>query len=773
MHKRFKKGLKITGGSILGLGLLFCLFLLAIYIGIFGPLPSQEELKAIHKEEASLVLSSDGNLIGKYFAENRTNLSFHEVPEYLLEALIATEDKRFYEHEGYDIRSYIRVFFKTILLGDKSSGGGSTITQQLVKNLYGRKSHSFLSMPISKVKEAIIATRMEEVYTKEEILILYLNSVPFGEEVFGIEAAAIRYFDKHAFELNIQEAAVLVGVLKANTYYNPRLNPENATRRRNQVIALMANEKFIEETVADSLQGLPLELTYANYQIESPAAYFLRQVRKRLENILGNTQNQDGEAFDLEKDGLVIHSTLNLKMQGYAKEASHQQLKKMQALLDKELARRGSRKKYEKSLLKNYSSEQLSEVKKREIFNWDGIETEEISLADSLWHYHKMLHAAVLIAEPASGRVLSWVGGNNYRYLPYDMIYSERQLASSIKPFIYAAGLESGLNPCSRLENEVHEYEEYDHWKPENYNRKQTQDSTIALWYALANSMNLPTVDLYFKTGHQQVADLLRRVNIEAPLNETPSISLGTIDASIYQMVRAYSTLANGGVYQEDYVMIDSISDSDGNTIYRSKELTGQQVISDSICEQITMILEQAIHQGTGTQIRRRFGIQSDLAGKTGTAHNYSNAWFISYSSGLVIGTWVGARSPEMHFNSGLGSGSALALPISGALWSKIERNKALKKQYLQAFPTKDSAVLQLMQCPPYQAKEEPGFIDRLFKKEDRDKIREDSLKKVAKEEKRLNRKEERKKKKEKKEKTKVGKFFERVFKGKKDKDKK
>lgn len=769
MHKKLKKGLIISSLSIISLIILFFLFILSIYIGIFGPLPSDEELQAIHKEEASLVLSSHGSLIGKYFAENRTNLSIHEVPEYLLEALIATEDKRFYEHEGYDLRSYIRVFFKTILMGDRSSGGGSTITQQLVKNLYGRNNHSFLSMPISKVKEAIIATRMEEVYSKEEILILYLNSVPFGEEVFGIEAAAIRYFDKHAFELNMQESAVLIGVLKANTYYNPRLNPENATRRRNQVIALMAREHFIEETVSDSLQNLPLELSYANYQIESPAAYFVHQVKKRVQNILENKQNLQGEAYDLEKDGLVIYTTLNLKIQKYATEASQKQLKKMQALLDKELTRRGSRKKYENTLLNTYSAAQLSEVKMREIFSWDGIKTDEISLSDSLWHYYKMLHAAVLITEPSSGRVLTWIGGNNYRYLPYDMIFSERQLASSIKPFIYTAGLESGLTPCSYLENEVKEYEDYNDWKPENYNRKDTKDSTVALWYALANSMNLPTVDLYFKTGHQNTADVLRRLNIEAPIHETPSIALGTIDASLYQLVNAYATFANGGVYQEDYVMIDSIYDADGMVIYRNEGTKGQQVISDSICEQITMILQRAINEGTGTQIRSRFGIKSDLAGKTGTADNYSNAWFMSYSPDMVIGTWVGARSPEVHFNSGLGSGSTLALPISGEVWSKIEKNKVLKKQYLRSFPAIDFAAYSLMDCPAYREKGTQGFFHRLFSKEDQEKNRADSLRKIAKEENRKTRKESRNKK----EKTKVGKFFDRIFKGKKDKDKK
>lgn len=767
MHTKIKKVLIISGLSTLGFLLLLALFFSFIYMGVFGPLPSKEDLKSIHNEQASLVYSADGELLGKYFAENRTNISIDEIPRHLLHALIATEDKRFYEHQGYDIRSYFRVIFKSILLGDKSSGGGSTITQQLVKNLYGRNDHSFLSMPISKVKEAIIAARMEEVYSKEEVLLLYLNSVPFGEEVFGIEAASIRYFDKHAFELNIQESAVLVGILKANTYYNPRLNPENAKRRRNQVLALMSNENFILTKVKDSLQQMPLELSYANYQIESPAAYFIKQVKKRALNILEEKNTQQGYTYDLEKDGLRIYTSLNYEIQTSAKTASAHHLSKMQKLLDKNLAQRGSRKIWEKSLLGTYSSEELKELKKREIFTWNGIETQEISLSDSLWHYHTMLHAAVLVSEPSSGRVLSWIGGNHFRYLPYDMIFAERQMASSIKPFIYAAGLESGLQPCSYLENEVKNYDKYQNWKPENYNRIDTKDSTVALWYALANSMNLPTVDLYFKTGHQHIADLLRRVKIEAPSQETPSMSLGTLDVSLLQLVEAYSTLANGGAYPEKLVMIDSICDTHGKTIYKNKQIAGEQVISDSIVSQITQILQEAIHQGTGRQIRKRFGITSDLAGKTGTAHNYSNAWFMCYTPNLVIGTWVGARSPEVHFNNGLGSGSALALPISGEILSSIEKDKTLKKEYLQSFPN-GSSHPSFFECPPYREKGVDGFFHRLFVGEkDKELQSKDSSELISNKEKRKAKKEAQKKKK--KDKTKVSKFFDRIFKGKKD----
>ncbi|NPD45585.1 transglycosylase domain-containing protein [Lentimicrobium sp. S6] len=768
MHTKIKKGLIISGVSILSFILLLALFFSFIYIGIFGPLPSQEELKDIHKEEASLVLSSDGKLLGKFFAENRTNISFKEIPPHLLQALIATEDKRFYEHEGYDVRSYFRVFFKSILLGDKSSGGGSTITQQLVKNLYGRNYHSFLSMPINKVKEAIIAARMEEVYSKEEILLLYLNSVPFGEEVFGIEAAAIRYFDKHAFELNIQESAVLVGVLKANTFYNPRLNPNNATGRRNQVIQLMAKEEFISTEESDSIQQMALDLSYANYQIASPAAYFVRQVKKRVTSILEDIKSPNGQAYNLEKDGLVIHTSLNSKIQEFASQASQKQLSKMQLLLDKELNRRNYRRNWEKSLLQDYSKTELTDRKNREVFDWDGIKVEEMSLADSLWHYHKMLNSAVLITEPSTARVLSWLGGNNYRYLPYDMIFAQRQIASTIKPFIYAAGIESGLSSCDYLENEVKEYEAYKGWKPENYNHQQTKDSSVAMWYALINSMNLPTVDLYFKTGHDAVADLLRRLNIHVPKNETPALALGALDASLYEMTLAYGTLANGGNIHKDLSMIDSITDANGYLIYKNPISKPSTAIDEQVCAQISSILQKAINEGTGRQIRYRFGIRSDLAGKTGTAQNYSNAWFMSFTPNLVIGTWVGARSPEVHFKGGLGSGSALALPISGDILQNIEKNKILKNEYLNSFST-DTTLLSILDCPAYKEKGVDGFFHRLFNGKGEDKnIKVDSGRTISKKDKRQAKKDTRRKKKEDKEKTKVGKFFDRLFKGKK-----
>lgn len=764
MNPFLRRIIKILLYSILGFLIFFAVFFLSVRIGVFGPLPSSDDLKDIHNEEASLVYSSDHILLGKYFAENRTNISIEEIPEHLIQALIATEDKRFFEHEGYDTRSYLRVIFKTILLGDRSSGGGSTITQQLVKNLYGRKDHSLLSMPVSKLKEAMIASRMEDVYKKDEILALYLNSVPFGEEVYGVEAASIRYFNKSAKDLNIQESAVLVGILKANTYYNPRLNPENAIKRRNQILALMQQQEFLTIAEKDSLQNTSLDLSYSNYSIYSPASYFVHQVKKASEEILEKILD---EKPDIRKDGLKIYTSLNSEIQQFALDSRKDQLEKMQKLLDQQLRARKIKDKWKKSLPEFSVND--NKLRKREVFDWQGIQSIEMTKTDSLWHYYKMLHSAILVVEPKSGRVISWVGGNHFRYLPYDMVYAKRQAASAFKPLIYAAALETQMNACTYLANEEKDYENYQNWHPQNYNRQQTPDSTVAMWYALANSMNLPTIDLYFKTGHQAIADLLRRLGFKPPLNETPSISLGTMDVSLYEMVQAYAALANGGDYIENFSLIDSIADSKGNIIYKSPNIAKRDAIDQEVTEEITEILKIALNQGTGTAIRNRYGIKSNLAGKTGTAQNYSNAWFMSYSSDLVVGVWVGASSPEIHFYNGLGSGSALALPISGNIWKEIELNQQLSNEYLNPFNS-DSSFLDIAECPPYREKGVDGFIRRIFDGQAENKAERDTTIELSRKEKRQARKDARKEKRKNKEKTKVGKFFQNLFGG-KDKD--
>lgn len=700
---------------LLSSGLFLCvLFFFSVYSGFFGRLPNKASLAAIKNEEASQVISSDNIIIGKYFAENRTNISWNQVPKHLKNALIATEDKRFFNHKGYDLQSYFRVFFKSILWRDSKGGGGSTLTQQLIKNLFGRH-HDFgvLSLPVNKIKEIIIAARIEDVFSKDELLLLYLNSVPFGEDVFGVEAASQRYFNKPASQLRIEESAVLVGLLRSNKYFNPRLYPKNSIERRNTVLSLMEKEKYLTTRVADSLRRLPLNLNYENITLEAPAGYFVYQVKKKTQDILSQIRNKDGDEYNLEKDGIRVYTTLNMQVQRMTMEGIRKHLQRMQKVLDKELSNNFKKRWYNKQT-KQVEDKKDLEKKDVEVFDWEGIETVRMSKIDSLWHYYKMLNASVLITNPKNGAVITWIGGNDFRRLPFDMVLSHRQIASTFKPILYATALESDFKPGTYLNNTQKKYPEYENWEPQNFDHKFTKDSTVALWYALANSINLPTVDLYFKVGREKLLETCKKLHFPHTKGDSPSIAIGTLDLSLFEIVRAYGAFANKGQITEP-VMINKITDAKGKVLYKRKATEYEQVFSPKTSEMITAILQKAINQGTGTRIRNQYGIRADLAGKTGTAQNYSNAWFIAYTPDLVVGTWVGASTPEVHFFSGTGSGSSLALPIAANVLQGIENNSELRRRYLTRFSIPQSTY-DMLKCEPYHEKGIKGFFKRLFK---------------------------------------------------------
>jgi len=568
-------------------------------------------------------------------------------------------------------------------------------------------------MPVNKIKEIILATRIENVFSKEELLLLYLNSVPFGDDVFGIETAAHRYFNKPARELLVQESAVLVGLLKANTYFNPRLNPANSLARRNMVLILMEKEHYLSASEADSLRKLPVKLSYENLSVEAPAGYFVYQVKQKTLELLAAIKSRTGKEYNLEKEGLKIYTTLNMQVQEMAIESVNKQLSDMQKLLDKELSRNFKRQWYNKQKLKDkdYDKDQLK--RKTEVFEWDGSQVKNMNKTDSLWHYYKMLNAAVLITNPKNGAVISWIGGNHFNTLPFDMVLSHRQIASAFKPFLYATALEAGFTPCKYLENEENIYSGYEDWEPQNANYQSTPDSTVALWYALAHSMNLPTVDLYFKVGRENLINTCNNLKFPKFTDDAPSIALGTLDLSLYEIVRAYSAFANQGRMNE-LVMINKITDAKGNILYLGEPAVPVNVFSVETSQMITAMLQQAINQGTGTRIRNMYGIRAALAGKTGTAQNYSNAWFIAYTPDLVLGTWVGARTPDVHFYSGAGAGASLALPIVAYVLKKIENDEKLSRKYLTGFTFFDNDK-SFMQCDPFLQKGVKGFFNRLF----------------------------------------------------------
>ncbi len=683
----------------LALGLVFLAFLTGITLmGGFGPMPHQEELKNLRDERATLVYSSDGKMIGKIYARNRTPVSLDEIPSHLVDALVVTEDIRFFTHNGIDNRSLLRVLVKSILMGNRESGGGSTLTQQLAKNLYGRRRLGFLTIPVAKIREAILARRMEKTYTKEEILLLYLNTVPFGEEVYGVEAAANRYFNKHVSELKPEESALLVGMLKANTYYHPRLHPDRALERRNLVLGLMGLNNKLDSAEVRRLQQLPLRLDYSNLRLEGPAQYFIYQVEKKAREILSSLNSQGGKSWDIERDGLKIHTTLDLQLQELALQSVRDHLSAMQPVLRRD--RRIST--LRRDFYRDHEAENRQKAL-REVWTWQGVQVDSMTVADSLWHYRSMLNAGVYALEPATGKVRVWVGGNHFRYLPYDLVLSRRPVASAFKPYLYTAALENGFGPCTYLDNEQHVYEDFNNWEPTNYDG--SSGGEAALWYALAHSLNLPTVDLFFRLGYDALEYSCLRFGLPDLPRDKPAVALGAYDLSLLEATRLYACLGANGELAEP-VLIESIVDAAGNILYEEPDREISQVMRPDIAEGMTAMLRRVVNEGTGVTLRTAWGVEADLAGKTGTSQDYSDAWFFWYTPGLAGGVWVGARDPEIHFSSGgNGSGSALALPVAGRLLNRVEARKSLATKYLLPFDLPVYADLE-MNCQGLREKD-------------------------------------------------------------------
>ena len=715
LKKTLKFLLKLSLLAIVILGLFFA----GVYYGVFGHLYTEKELKEFKNETASLVLSDNGDLIGKFFAENRTNIQFNQLPTYLVDALVATEDARYFEHEGIDSRSLFRVLIKTILLQKKSAGGGSTITQQLAKNMYGRSNYGPLTMPVNKVKEIILANRLEKIYSKEGILTLYLNTVPFGENVLGIESASRRFFNKSVKKLTTEESAVLIGMLKANTYYNPRLYPDHALNRRNIVLNQMAKYDYLSQEVCDSLQQLPLKLDYANLESEGPANYFLVQVKKEVNDILINLNKEYDTVFDMHKSGLIIETTLNLDLQNYALEAFKSHLSKMQKQLRNQY-KRGS---YKKSL-DNLVTKELARLnlpydvdikKKRELFSWDGFYSDSISVRDSIRENLSTLQAGFLAMEPKTGAIKTWIGGIDFRTQPYDQIFAQRQTASAFKPVLYVTAIENGAQPCEYLDNDPIVLTDFSDWQPQNYDKSFGGNYSIAA--SLAKSLNIPTVNLYLRVPFETLETTWKNLGFSQTILNKPATALGTTTASLYEMTKAFSSFANGG-YAVEPKMIVAIKTSEGKVLYQNKLLQSEdRILKEESTILLNAILQKAIHEGTGASMKSTYGVSLPLAGKTGTSQDYADAWFIGYNPKLVLATRVGASLPSIHFNNGAnGSGSALALPLVAKTLYKVQNNSRLRKQLFISFQELPEGYDNALNCEDYlEDSAFESFIEDIF----------------------------------------------------------
>lgn len=691
--------------------------------GMSGHLKNKDELLNFKNASASMVFSEDGKLLGKFFYENRTNISYGQIPEHLINGLIATEDVRFYEHKGYDARSFFRVLVKTILMSDPSSGGGSTITQQLAKNMFGRKERGFLHVLRNKISEVIMARRLEKILSKKEILNLYLNTVSFGENVYGIEAASTRFFNKSVESLKIEESAVLIGMLKANTYYNPRLNPENAEIRRNVVLKQMEKYNYLSPEEADSIARLPLVLDYNKSGAAGSSDYFLVQVRKETDEILQDLATVSGQKWDPEKDGLIITTTLNMSLQNYAVQSFHEHLPGMQNKLNQQY-----QSSYGKRLLEQITDRELErlklkgradEIKLQEIFDWHGTITDSISVADSLKRSLTILHAGLFAMDPVTGGIKAWVGGIDFKTQPYDQILARRQLASVFKPVLYTAALEEGYEPCQYLDNDSITLSGFEDWSPENFDH--SYGGKYSLSGALAQSMNIPTFSLFLEIGFESLDSMWRKMGFSFTLVNTPSLSMGTAEANAREVAVAYSSLANGGYRVQPYGII-SIKTPDGQEIYL-KDTAGvkTRIITERSSVLMSAMLQKAIREGTGVSMSSVYGVDFPLAGKTGTSQDYSDAWFAAFNPKLVIVSRVGASSRAVHFNSGsYGSGSALALPLVALTLKKIRQNSSLKDQLISGFPDLPPELQNALDCPDFKEKNLFDKIIDIFEKNEK-----------------------------------------------------
>lgn len=720
---------------------LLILIFTGIALGIFGFMPTFEELENPRNNVASEVISSDGVLLGTYYYQNRAFVRYDEISPNVINALIATEDARFYKHSGIDFRSLARVFFKTILLGS-NAGGGSTITQQLAKNLFPRDTtlYSFwgtrmVALSIAKFKEWVTAIKLERNYTKDEIITMYLNTVPFGGTLFGIKMAAKAYFNKTPDSLSIEEAALLVGMLKAPTRYSPVLNPERALQRRNVVLGQLKEYRYINEQQYDSLLRIPIRLKYTPQdQNEGTATYFRERLRLILtakeprrndyvsyedyqadstewaRNPIYGWCNKhtkpDGTPYNIYTDGLKIYTTIDSRMQRYAEEAVAEHLKNdlQKAFFREKASSRVAPFSYDLTpdqinylmelsirrseryrVLRNagYSWDDiLKNFKKKvsmRVFSWNGERDTIMSPYDSIRYYKFFLQAGLMSVDPHTGHIKAYVGGINYKHFKYDhVMVSKRQAGSTIKPFLYTLAMQEGYSPCYQVPNVPVTFIVGDTiWSPRNSGRPDYEGKMVTLKWGLANSVNYISAWIMKQFNPPSVIEIMRKMGFTSYLAPYPSLVLGTSEVTLYEMTGAYACYANKGIYIKP-LLVTKIVDKTGNVV-ASFVPEKTEAISEQTAYLMLSMMEGVVNAGTAVRLRYMYKFTNPIAGKTGTTQNHSDGWFIGITPDLVSGVWVGAEDRAIHFESlELGQGANMALPIWAIYMKKVYADKSL-----------------------------------------------------------------------------------------------
>lgn len=723
---------KFIGLSVAVLFFLGCLFFIIVFLGILGPVPSKKQLHIINNPIASEVLSSDGKVIGRYYIENRSNASFDEISPNVINALIATEDARFYEHRGIDEIALLRVLVKSVLLQSSSSGGGSTISQQIAKNLFPRVNYGPFSMPVNKLRESIIAYRLERIYTKQEILAMYLNTVPFAENIFGIEVASERFFSKFPKNLDVDEAAVLVGMLKANNYYNPHTHPERAKGRRNVVIDQMVKYDYISSELAEKYKSKPLEIKYRviSYN-QGPAPYFLEKLKPQLIEWCENNTNEKGENYNLFTDGLKIKTSIDYNLQFYAQQSVREYMKNLQNVFDAHWKNRdifAANPDIIKSAVNHLKSQtgkteiDLKEKINTQLFTWDGLKDAEITRLDSIKYYLKLLNAGFIAIDPKTSELKAWVGGIDYRFFKYDHVTAPRQTGSAFKPLVYLAALENGVSPGKYFTNEFKIYDDYEGWAPRNSHDEYGGYYTMK--GALAKSLNTISVEVILEGGVKNTIEIAKDFGISANLPDYPSLALGVASISLQELVEAYAGIVNDGRPVKSHYLLE-IADINGNVLEKfNYQLQNQPVASPENCRSVINMMQAVVDEGTGQGIRTIYKIYGDFAGKTGTTQNNSDGWFIGLTPNLVTGCWVGADDPRVHFRTTtLGQGAYMALPIVGKFFYKTYSDPKFAKLKNSSFTPPQPELLAMLNQPTYKEildLENRGFnLADIFRKKD------------------------------------------------------
>lgn len=740
----------LFGAAVVGLGVFFVL----VYNGVIGYMPPIEDLKNPTDRFASVVYSSDGVELGRYFRNtgNRVYADLDEISDNVVNALIATEDSRFRDHSGIDGRALTRVLFKTLLLQQKNAGGGSTITQQLAKQLYSPESNGFLSRALQKPIEWMIAVKLERFYSKDEIIKMYLNQFDFLYNAVGIKSAAWVYFGKKPSELSIEEAATLVGMVKNPSYYNPVRQPERTRERRNTVLEQMHKADMITSEQLAELKAKPLVLSFHKVDHkEGPAPYFREELRRMLrakkpvrtdypswdrdrytadsiawENDplygwIEKNPKPDGSHYDLYTDGLKIYSTIDSRMQQYAEDAVVGHLSStLQPAFFKEkkgtkyapyttnrneasestvrsLIARAMRQtdRYRASKKAGMSEEQI-EASFREpidmkVFTYSsGLVDTVMTPLDSLLYHKSFLRAGFMSMDPITGQVKAYVGGPNFAAFQYDMVSTgRRQIGSTVKPFLYTYAMEEGFTPCDEFSNtQPVLYDEVGNMWTPRNSGSARVGEMVSLHWALTNSNNWISARLIAELSPAELVRTMHNFGITGHLDPVMSLCLGPADVSVKEMVTAYTAFANKGM-RSDPLFVTAIADSQGNII---SEFTPRQteVISEKAWYKMLSMLQSVVDAGTGNRIRRApFNITAPTGGKTGTTNDNSDGWFMAFTPSLVSGTWVGGDERYIHFNGmALGQGASMALPIYGRFMSKVYADPTLPYSQNERFPS-------------------------------------------------------------------------------------